>query len=532
MTITIKSAEMTFDLLIRNGTIVDGSGNAAFAGDVGISGDRVAAIGTLRETPAHEVIDATGQVVCPGFIDIHSHSDFTLPVDGRAESKVHQGVTTEVVGMCGISPAPLVKERRGELLEYASFLHPLFQWQWHSFGEFYDRLQGTLSVNLAPVVGHGTLRVAAMGFARRPPGPDEAQRMQQLLEAALDAGAFGMSTGLIYPPGSFAATAELIDLARALAPRGALYFSHIRSEGARLLKAIDEAIEIGIQAQVPVQIAHFKAAGEKNWPKAVPAIERVEKARQQGLDVSADMYPYPASSTGLGALLPDDVFSAGVERVLRQLEDPAARGELSRLLPERDYATVLLANCPGAKELEGQSIAEVASTWQTSPQQAVLQVLRLTSCQSTMISFGMSEENLKLNLAQPWMSIGSDGYALSPSGPLGQGKPHPRSYGTFPRVLQRYVREEKVLTLEQAIHRMTTLPANRLRLWDRGRLIAGVCADVVVFDPAQIQEQSTFVAPHRFPLGISTVLVNGKPVIREGHHTGRRPGQVLTRLEG
>lgn len=519
---------MTYDLLIRNGTIIDGAGAPSFPGDIAISNERIAAIGQLGQVTAREVIDARRQVVCPGFIDIHSHSDFTLPVDGRAESKVHQGVTTEVVGMCGLSPAPLTDERHRELLDYVSFLQPQFRWQWHTFGEFYDRLRGSLSVNVVPVVGHGTLRVAAMGFAKRSPAPDEQSVMKKLLEAALDAGAFGMSTGLIYPPGSYAGLSELVELSRTLAARDTIYFTHIRSEGDKLLDAIDEAIEIGMQSGAAVQIAHFKASGKRNWHKAEPAIKRVAKARRQGIDVSADMYPYPASSTGLRSLLPNEIFADGVDPVLHQLDETTARQELSKRLPQRDYTEVLLANCPGAEELEGQSIADLAEVWQTSPQETILNVLRLTACQASMISFSMSEENLKLNLKQPWISIGSDGFALSPTGPLGRGKPHPRAYGTFPRVIQRYVREEQLLTLEGGVHRMTGLPADKLHLHNRGRLFTGACADIVVFDPVQLQEQSTYTEPHRFPSGISAVIVNGQRVITDGEHTDHRPGRVLS----
>jgi N-acyl-D-amino-acid deacylase len=524
------------DMLIRGGTVIDGTGRPARRAVVAITGDRVEAIDLLPGASAARVIDATGHVVAPGFVDMHSHADFVLPGLPTADSKVHQGFTLEVVGNCGASPAPLTPDRRQDVIDTSALTLPPLTWDWTTFRSYVDGLtRRGLSINVAPLVGHGTVRLLVVGPGDARPTADQLRAMTLEVRRAMDDGAVGLSTGLIYAPGVFADTDELVGLARAAGEAGGFYASHIRGEGDTLLPAIAEAIEVGRRARVPVEISHLKAAGRSNWPKMAQAIELIEAARAEGLDVTADMYPYPAGSTGLSALLPSWAHVGGRESLLARLADPADRARLRAALDgpgmarDAGWDGIAIAGCPARPEYEGQTLAGIAAGLGVPPAEVTIEVLRQAKGDADMILFMMSEENVALGLQRPWVMIGSDGEGRAAQGPYATGKPHPRNYGTCPRLLGHYVRDHGLLSLPEAIRKMTSLPAAKLGLGDRGRLEPGAVADVVVFDPATIADTATFSEPHRYPRGIPWVLVNGEPVVAGGRHTGSRPGRVLAR---
>jgi N-acyl-D-amino-acid deacylase len=527
------------DLKIAGGSVVDGTGAPGRAADVGIRDDRVVALGDLSREPAGRTLEARGLTVCPGFIDMHSHSDWRLWANRRAESKVRQGVTTEVVGNCGFSPAPVSPEFRGEMPGFALFLAPGMDFSWEGVGDYLRRYEAEgVAVNVVQLVGHGTLRVAAMGFARRPPTAREQARMEGLMAEAMGQGAWGLSTGLIYAPGSYAATEEIIAVARRAGEAGGFYASHIRGEGATLLPAVREAIRVGREGGLPVQVSHVKAAGRPHWGRVPEALALIDAARAEGLDVMGDAYPYTASSTTMRTLLPDWVLDGGVEAMLGRLADPAAReriraetgtaeaGLLGRGLAWED---IMVAFSPSDPEASGRRLPEVARARGQSPVDAVMDLVLQDRGKGYVILFQLDEEDLRRALGHPWVMVGSDGSALAATGPLAEGKPHPRSYGTFPRVLARYVREQGLLTLEAALHKMTGLPARRLGLADRGVLRPGARADVVVLDPARVADLATYAEPHRYAAGVPWVLVNGRVVVDRGEHTGALPGRVLPR---
>jgi N-acyl-D-amino-acid deacylase len=524
------------DILIRGGTVIDGTGRPAWRADVAIARDRIEAIDLLPGASAVRVIDATGHVVAPGFVDMHSHADFVLPGLPTADSKVHQGFTLEVVGNCGASPAPLTPARRQDVIDTSALTVPALAWDWTTFRSYLDGLtrQG-LSINVAPLVGHGTVRLLVMGPGDARPTADQLRAMAIEVRRAMDDGAVGLSTGLIYAPGVFADTDELVGLARAAGEAGGFYASHIRGEGDTLLPAIAEAIEVGRRASLAVEISHLKAAGRANWPKMAQAIELIEAARAEGLDVTADMYPYPAGSTALSALLPPWVHAGGREPLLARLADPAARARIQAVLDgpgmarDAGWDGIAIAGCPARPEYEGQTLARIAAGLGVPPGEAAIEVLRQAKGDADMVLFMMSEENVALGLERLWVMIGSDGEGRAAQGPYATGKPHPRNYGTCPRLLGHYVRDRGLLSLPEAIRKMTSLPASKLGLRDRGRLEPGAVADVVVFDPATVADTATFAEPHRYPRGIPWVLVNGEPVIAGGQHTGSRPGRVLAR---
>ena len=520
-----------FDVIIRNGNLLDGSGKPAFCADVGIANARIEAIGDLRDATANEILDATGLIVAPGFIDMHSHSDFSLPIDARAESKIHQGVTTEVIGNCGFSPAPIAPATKAQLIEYAGFLGPELAWDWESFGDFLARIDH-VALNVIPFVGHGTARIVVMGFSDAAPNPDQLAQMQCVIAQALDDGAWGLSTGLIYPPGVFAHTREIVELSRAVAARGGLYFSHIRGEGATLLDAISEAITIAREANISAEIAHFKAAGQPNWDKAARAIELIDNARAEGLRVDADMYPYAAGSTTLTALLPDFALAGGIPDLLARLRDPGTRAKIADAMRAgagvaNNYDQVFLSLCPTQSEYEGKTITQVAELRAQNSIDTILDLVTESNGAAEMIGFMMSDDNIRLSMAQSWMTIGSDGLALAPRGILGQGKRHQRSYGTFPRVLGEYVREKKVMPLPEAIKRMTAQAADKLGLNDRGRIQTNLAADLVVFNADTIADRATYSDPYQFPSGVEYVIVNGQVVIARGEQREVMAGRVL-----
>ena len=527
-----------FDVKLDGAMVIDGTGRPGSRTDVGIRDEVIAAVGDLSRETAGRVLNASGRVVAPGFIDMHSHSDWRLWGNRRAESKIRQGVTTEVVGNCGFSPAPVSTEFLDEMRTFALYVPTGMDFSWRSVGDYlraFDR-DGT-ALNVVQLVGHGTLRVAAMGFARRAPTAAELMTMQRLMTDAMNEGAWGLSTGLIYAPGSFATTEEIIAIARAAARYRGFYASHIRGEGATLLEAVREAIQVGREAELPVQISHVKAAGRPHWGKVADALALIDAARAEGLDVMGDAYPYTASSTSLRTALPDWALEGGVGAMLERLAAPdictRIREEMQRpggqsIVDRMGWENVMIAWCPKRKDAEGRRIAEIAAARGLDPIETVFELLRDAHGVASMILFQLDEADLRRALAHPAIMIGSDGSALATAGEMSAGKPHPRSYGTFPRVLGRYARDERVLSLAEAVHKMTGLPARRLGLRDRGEIRVGAKADLVVFDARRIADQATYENPHCYPVGVEHVLVNGRFVIKDGEHTGSLPGKVLT----
>jgi N-acyl-D-amino-acid deacylase len=530
---------LAWSLLIKNGSVIDGSGAPAFRADVAVDGDRIVAIGPGMQGGAQREIDATGLYVTPGFIDIHSHSDLFFLDCPSAESKVRQGVTTEVVGMCGFSPAPVHPERASMVEAWVGGIGSRLKVGWKSFGEYLDRLRlATPSVNIVHFVGHGALRLAVIGPDSRAPTLDEQKAMEKLLAEALDAGTFGYSTGLVYAPSAYAQTGELIALARSMASRGGLYFSHIRGEAGTLERAILEAIGIGETAGVPIQIAHMKAAGRENWGKMERALRLIDEARARGVDVTADIYPYTAGSTKMDTLLPAWVHDGGVARLLERIGDRATRRKIideCSVDGDRWRTTsgavgldeVLIATCP-RQELEGLTLAELARRRGETPAEAMLNLLAEARAQVSMIIFTMSEANVARGLAHPHVMIGSDSLGLSSGPGPHPGKPHPRMYGTFPRVLGQYVREERLLSWETAINKMTGMPAAKLGLSERGLIQPRYFADLAIFDPATVKDEATYKDPHRYPSGIPYVIVNGQIVVGDGAMKPVPAGRVLT----
>ena len=524
------------DLKIAGGRVIDGTGAAAVRADVGVTGERIAAVGDLSREPAGRVVDAAGLTVTPGFIDMHSHSDWCLLGHPRAESKVRQGVTTEVVGNCGFSPAPMSDEFHAEMRGFALHVPAGMDFGWRSTGDYLRRYadQG-IALNVAQLVGHGALRLAAMGFARREPTAHELQTMERLMDQSMADGAWGLATGLIYAPGSYARTEEIVTVARRAAARGGFYASHIRGEGATLLDSVAEAIRVGREGGLPVQVSHLKAAGRPNWGRVKDALALIDRARLEGLDVMADAYPYTASSTSLRTLLPDWVLEGGVEAMLERLRDRGAkdriRGELTGGSPVLSrglgWEDIMIASAPSRPDAQGRRLSQIAAAWSRDPLDAAFDILLAEEGRGAIILFQLDEADLRQALGHPQVMIGSDGSALALEGELARGKPHPRNFGTFPRVLGRYAREQGLLGLEAAVHKMTGLPARRLKMRDRGIVRVGALADLVAFDAARVTDLATYEEPHRYPTGVEHVLVNGRVVIARGEHTGALPGRVL-----
>jgi N-acyl-D-amino-acid deacylase len=539
-----------FDIIIHNGKIVDGSGQKAYPADIGIDNGRIAEISPGLEADANEMINADGCVVSPGFIDMHSHSDFTLLVHPEAESKIRQGVTTELVGNCGGSPAPVPEERFDDFMQYMIGLGGLYQkvlnprdWKWRTLSQFYEELgKKGVAVNVAPLVGHSTLRAAVMGFESGPPSSDELQQMKRLLEIELDQGAFGMSTGLIYHPGAFADRDELAELAGLIRSYDGIYTTHIRSEGKFLHEAVDEALYVGEKSGVSVEISHMKCEVPANWGKAQNALSRIDRSRDRGNQIDFDQYPYRAYQCGLLEIFPTWAKEKGAGPMIDALRDKVLRQKVVQDMTqppydwdnpmdglEWDQIRLNGFNRETNQELEGLTVARIAEHMAMPPLEAVFQLFEVEQGGLSMIVFSMNEEEVIEIMQQPEGMFGSDGCAVAPYGLTGSRKVHPRFYGTYPRILGRYVREKKVLTLEQAIYKMTGLPARKLQLKNRGLLNKDYQADIVVFDENQIIDTATFENPHQYPRGIHHVLVNGQRVIANGEHTGLLPGKILRR---
>jgi N-acyl-D-amino-acid deacylase len=522
------------DLLIQNGEVFDGTGKPSYRADVAVMGDRIVEIGLLEGAQAPTIIDAGGCVVAPGFVDVHSHADFVLPLLPTADSLIHQGITTLVVGQCGASPVPLSPDTRDDAIASMETEDLPLPWElWSTFASYLDYLQQFgAAPNVVPLVGQGAVRTAVMGFTAAPADTDQVAAMQAEIIQAMEAGAIGVSTGLIYPPGSYARTEELVEVVRPVGERGGFYFSHIRGEGETLLEAVAEAIHIGRETGAAVEISHLKAAGRANWHKAPAAVALIEEARSEGLDITADMYPYPASNTGLASLLPEAALEGGKTATLARLADPSVRETMSKTLIARrttEWDKIIISESPHQRETEGLSIAELAEAAGKDPAKWVCDALLATELDVSIILFSMSEENVSAQMVHPAIMFGTDSSGRSVTGPLSRGVPHPRNYGTYPRVLGNYVRERRVLSLADAVHKMTGLPAEKLRWTHRGLVRKGYAADLVVFDPATVIDHATYRQPHQYPAGIQHVLVNGRAVIRDGEQTEERPGRILGR---
>jgi N-acyl-D-amino-acid deacylase len=529
---------MAWTVLIRNGTLIDGSGAPAQRADVAVRGDRIDAVGPALSGEAARTIDATGHLVTPGFIDIHSHSDLYYLQCPTAECKIRQGCTTEVVGMCSFSPAPAHPARKEALSAWAGGIGARFRVDWETFGQYLDRLRAVRpSINIVHMVGHGALRLAAIGPDNRPATPDDLAAMARLLEDALDAGAFGFSTGLVYPPSVYATTDELIALARSMARRGGLYFSHIRGEAATLEAAVAEAITIAEVGGVGLQIAHVKAAGPENWPRLDRALRLIDEARARGLDVTGDVYPYTAGSTKMDNLLPPWMHDGGTARLLERLADARTRRRVVEecLVDGERWRTssgtlgfdqIFVATC-SEPALEGRSLAELGRQAGEAPAAVMLRLIERERAGVSMVTFSQSEENVTKVLAHPATMIGSDSVALYGGPGPHPGKPHPRTWGTFPRVLGVYARDRKLFAWETAVAKMTGMAAAKLRLRDRGLVRPGYAADLTIVDPATVRDEATYQEPHRPPTGIPYVLVNGTVVVDQGRMGPGGTGRVL-----
>lgn len=530
-----------FDIRIQNGLLVDGTGGEPYLGDVGVVGSQITGVGDLGSKGASYVIDAEGQVVAPGFIDIHTHSDLTLLAEPKGMSKVMQGVTTEVTGNCGYSPFPVSSEGVDDLRSaMSSIFGDSVPWTWQDLAGYRQVVTEIgSSINIAPLVGHSAVRGLVVGFEDRTASPDEISDMQYQVDKAMDQGAVGFSTGLTLPPSAYGDTSEIIALTKAMARwPGRIYTSHIRCWAGYHIKGVQEAIDIGIAAGVPVQVAHMAVNDPHHWGEAETVIRVCEDAVTAGHDVTFDVYPYAASSSGFSQCIPTWAQSGGPSALLarirnykdrKAIRDDMLKEGLFRGWPWLwDRLLISTTHTEAAKPYEGMSIQEAAQTLDMEPVDAALALMDLDDAKLGIIFFYRTEEDMKAFLRHPLGMMGSDGYALTPGLRIDAGKPHPRSYGAHARVLGRYVRQEPILAMEEAVFKMSGQVAERLGLKDRGRLREGGKADIAVFDPDTVQDQATFENPLQFATGISHVLVNGVAVVDKGEHTGQQPGQVLT----
>ncbi|SNB45592.1 amidohydrolase family protein [Geobacter sp. DSM 9736] len=523
--------------LFRGATVVDGSGSPPQALDVAVRSGRITAVGPCLREPEAERIDVSGLVLAPGFIDIHGHSDISVFRHHGAESKLFQGVTTEVTGNCGLSAFPVASTHGKELAEYLKvheYILPEEPLPFCSFDNYARSVEGVKpGINHAPLVGHAALRIAVMGMEDRAPTTGELAAMSELLRVALEQGAWGLSTGLIYPPGSYAATEELIALARMVANYGGLCTSHIRSEGDGLMAALEEAAAIAAESGVRMQVSHLKALGRNNRGRGPEVLSFLASARQRGIDIAADQYPYDASATSLTAVLPAWALAGGVTMLLQRLADQhlreRLRSDIGFAIAQREGAEGIVVTCRTEmnRQLSGLSLASIAHCWRCSPEDAVMRLLLEEQGEVGAIFFCMASEDVATILSDPLVAVGSDGHGLTAS--AAGDATHPRSYGCFPRVIGRYVREKKLLDLATAIRKMTALPAGRIGLPDRGLIRPGYVADLTIFDPERITDVADYVDPHRYSTGIVHVYMEGRPVIENGNLTGPRIGRVLRR---
>jgi len=533
------SPAQSLDIVITNGHIVDGTGSPWYSGDIGIREGRIVAIGNLAEAPRKRTIDAKGEVVAPGFIDMLGQSDLTILVDPRLPSKIFQGIVTEITGEGG-SAAPLNDAIIAA--DRAGYEHVHITPDWKTLGEYFARLEKRgMGINLASYVGATQVRRMVLGDDNKQPTPRQLEQMKALVRDAMRDGAVGVSTSLEYAPAPYAKTDELIALASEASKFGGIYATHMRNESDSVLSAIDEALRIGREAHLPVEIWHIKVAGKKNWGRMPEVVAKISQARAQGIDVTADTYAYTAWFNSFSAFIPPWAHDGGDARLIERLNDPATRERIRKdmLTPSEDWdnewqeipgpeaVMICVVQNPKLLPLQGKTLAEVAKLWAKDPMETLFALLIEDKAFTDVAVFGMSEPDVALVLQQPWVSVDNDSSGTSPEGILGQEHPHPRAYGTFPRILRKYVREEKKLTLEDAIRKFSALPAQRMRLADRGALKAGMWADIVIFDPATVHDVATFENPNQLSQGMEYVLVNGVPVIEQGKMTGALPGRVL-----
>ena len=528
-----------YDVVIKHGHIIDGTGSPWYAADLGIRDGRIAGIGHLDGAQTGRVIDAVGMVVAPGFIDMLGQSELTILVNPHLPSKIFQGITTELTGE-GDSAAPLTDTLiKSDQIAYEHFnITP----DWKTLRQYFARIEKQgIGINLGSYVGATQVRRVVLGEANRAPSEAELERMKTLVAEAMKDGAVGLSTSLQYAPAPYAKTEELIALASAASPFGGVYATHIRDEGNGIISALDEAIRIGREAKIPVEVWHLKAAGKKNWGRMPEIVAHIETARKSGVDIGASTYAYPAWFNSFSAFIPPWAHEGGGGKMIERLKDPATRARIRKEMetpssewdneweevPGPEAILVSVVHNPKLLRLQGKTIAEIAKMWGKDPIDTIFDLLIQDDAYTYVAVFGMSEPDVSLALAQPWVSICNDSQGTAPDGLLGKEHPHPRAYGTFPRILRRYVREEKKLTLEEAIRKFTALPAEQMRMTDRGVLKAGMWADVVIFDPATIRDVATFENPNQLSQGMQYVLVNGTPVIDGGKMTNALPGRVI-----
>ena len=531
-----------FDIVIKGGKIFDGTGNPSFQVDIGIKEGKIIKIDDIVEK-GNRAIDAKGLVVSPGFIDMHNHADHAILAFSNAECYIMQGVTTSLVGNCGLSMAPINSDNLELTKTYLSpFLRKDFdyQWDWRTSKEYFEKIRkNNAAINLAPLVGQGTLRITVKGFEMTKASKEEMEKMKTILKQELEEGAFGLSTGLVYPPGSYSTTKELIELTSILKKYNALYTTHLRNESDELLESVKEAIKIGEENDISVEISHHKAIGRANWGKVKDSLKMLESARQRGVDINCDVYPYTAAMTTVSSLLPPWSLEGGVEKMLARLKNYEERLKIEKDITEGrmkgenwikgiGWENIMVAECPLDKDAEGKSLKTLFKERNQfrQPFKALFDWLIKIKGEATMVFFCMDEEDVKTVISSPISTIISDSWVIAPSG---GGKPHPRGYGSFPRVLGKYVREEKTLTLEEAIKKMTSLPANKIGLKNRGIIKEGYWADIVIFNPDKIKDKATFEDPHQYPEGIYYVIVNGQITVDNGKITGLKPGKILKR---
>jgi len=531
-----------FDLIIKDGTLIDGTGRPSYTADIGISRGEIVKIGDIKED-AENVINAKELTVSPGFIDMHTHADLAISVFPNAECYIMQGVTTSLVGNCGISMAPINPNNVNLLKSYISPLPENFnyKWDWKTSAEYFEKIRkNKTAINLAYLVGQGTLRIAVRGFEIAKSSKIEIEKMKDILKKELEEGAFGLSTGLVYSPGSYTKTEELLDITSILTQYGALYSTHMRSESNQLLESVDEAIKIAEKNKISVEISHLKAIGENNWGKVKQSLRMLENARNRGVNINCDVYPYTSAMSTAISLLPPWTLEGGVNKMLERLTNPEERIKIKKdittgkitgenWIKEIGWKSIIVAECPLDRNAEGKSLEAILKIKGHScqPFEAFFDWLLNIKAEATMIFVCMCEEDVKQVISYPNSIIVSDSWVIAPNG---GGKPHPRGYGTFPRVIRKYVLEEKILTLEEAVKKMTSLPAKKIGLKNRGILKEGYWADITIFDKNKIKDEATYNNPHQYPKGIHYVIVNGKLVVNNGKITKIKPGKILKRF--
>jgi N-acyl-D-amino-acid deacylase len=528
----------SFDVLIKGGMVYDGTGQTPRRADVGIRGDRIVAIGDLQRASAKSVIDATGLAVTPGFINMLSHSEVSLIADGHSMGELKQGVTTQIFGES--SMGPLTDEMKKRRVDQQGDIK--YDIAWTTLAEYLAYLEKRgVSQNFASFIGAATVREYVIGLEDKPPTPEQLDKMRELVRQEMEAGALGVTTALIYPPATFARTDELIELSKVAAKYHGKYIAHIRSEANQLTEAVEETIRISRQAGLPAEIYHLKASGQENWPKLDRVIAMIEEARRQGLKITADMYTYTAGATGLNSCMPPWVYDGGAEAAYKRLQDPETRKKIADTMrvPSSDWENLyILAGSPdrillvgfksdALKPLTGKTLAEVARMRGKDPIETIMDLVLEDRSRIGTVYFMMDEQNVEKQIRQPWVSFGSDAASMALEGVFLKSSTHPRAYGNFARLLGKYVREEKVISLAEAVHRLSGLPATNLALDHRGFIKQGMFADVVVFDPQTIADRATFEQPHQYSVGVKHVFVNGVQVLKDGEHTGSKPGRAL-----